>query len=567
MMKKLLFALALLTSTLQAQITVMPQGSGDIKFVPDGRVARLGNIAPAERPGQVVPLSQLQDTLFARIQAAGIPTGTAAAKDTGQSIGRLNPNGAVLANSAIVETSSTGRFITATKATGYNRDFGSGSTSVMQGNDLRVAAMYSAYLVIQDAITISFDTMNTMCCPVSNAWYKLIDAAVGTANPDSFPIYIQYLPSVGFSHGIGYMEMPDVPAYNLFPVIFNNIFNYIHEFRDPNRDILVRDLNFISGGLLTEGNAMKAAIHFTHMAYDGTIPQWQYINWDGATVNYNDDMVDLEYVSIKMDPSSTLTLDTTDGPEAINTTVYYMHQSLGSSVYIGGGTILLWIEVGQQASLIFGRHCRTGADQGLGPGSYYFQSDIHSNTAIGDSGEFNEYQWFKPWSTTIIGNAITANGPLVIGADANVMIGAHCTFNGMLNIYDHAVVAIPDNTTWGEAHIWGNDADLVGGSTLSLTLDVGADTTPDAVTVKYAGFTTITCTSSSITITTLQALRPNTVYEFIIANGKTITMDSGSFFKLNGGVDFVGNGTNGDRIILKTNANSSAAYEISRANY
>jgi len=60
--------------------------------------------------------------------------GTVASKDVGNAIGNIQENGAVLGNSAIVETDTTGKFITTSKNTAYNANFGTGNTDVARGD-------------------------------------------------------------------------------------------------------------------------------------------------------------------------------------------------------------------------------------------------------------------------------------------------------------------------------------------------------------------------------------------------------------------------------------------------
>ena len=60
--------------------------------------------------------------------------GTASSKDVGTAVGNLQENGAILNNSQTVETDATGKFITASKNTAYNKDFGTGSGQVAEGD-------------------------------------------------------------------------------------------------------------------------------------------------------------------------------------------------------------------------------------------------------------------------------------------------------------------------------------------------------------------------------------------------------------------------------------------------
>ena len=60
--------------------------------------------------------------------------GTASSKDVGTAAGNLQENGAVLNNSQTVETDATGKFITASKNTAYNANFGTGNTDVARGD-------------------------------------------------------------------------------------------------------------------------------------------------------------------------------------------------------------------------------------------------------------------------------------------------------------------------------------------------------------------------------------------------------------------------------------------------
>ena len=60
--------------------------------------------------------------------------GTVVSKDVGTAIGNIQENGAVLGNSAIVETDATGKFITTTKNTAYNKHFGTLNGEVARGD-------------------------------------------------------------------------------------------------------------------------------------------------------------------------------------------------------------------------------------------------------------------------------------------------------------------------------------------------------------------------------------------------------------------------------------------------
>ena len=60
--------------------------------------------------------------------------GTVVSKDVGTAIGNIQENGAVLGNSAIVETDATGKFITTSKNTAYNKHFGTLNGEVARGD-------------------------------------------------------------------------------------------------------------------------------------------------------------------------------------------------------------------------------------------------------------------------------------------------------------------------------------------------------------------------------------------------------------------------------------------------
>ena len=60
--------------------------------------------------------------------------GTVASKDVGTAVGNIQENGAILGNSQIVETDATGKFITTSKNTAYNKNFGTLNGEVAQGD-------------------------------------------------------------------------------------------------------------------------------------------------------------------------------------------------------------------------------------------------------------------------------------------------------------------------------------------------------------------------------------------------------------------------------------------------
>lgn len=77
--------------------------------------------------------SETNNTLDSFIQNK--PTlGTVASKNVGTAIGNIQENGAILANSAIVETDGTGKFITVSKNTAYNKNFGILNDTVARGD-------------------------------------------------------------------------------------------------------------------------------------------------------------------------------------------------------------------------------------------------------------------------------------------------------------------------------------------------------------------------------------------------------------------------------------------------
>jgi len=429
-------------------------------------------------------------------------------------------------------------------------------------------------VTIGDLVSVSFN-------PLPGRLYKITDADA-INNPRSFPVYIFCDPEKYFGTGKAFIDIPG--TFNLCPIIYNVTFDRIHEFYDPFRDIKARDLNSLTGGLLVEGNCIKAAIEFTYMCYAGGLPQWQYINWDGATVNFPDDISDLEYVSVKLEPSSILTLggSGSDVSEGI-TTIYYGHLHPGAELRIGYGTILLWQDIGQHSVVEYGKW-NIGRNQGLGEGCYYLSTGQHCIFTTGDSCVLDSnYITMGDNATLVLGNSANVTKPLVVGEKSKLQLGRDAeitgnivinscgslvagdsfTLTGNLSIEDFVyVTSIPDNTTWGSGTIRRD------GSTLALTLNVLTSTTPDATTIKWAGNNTLTCTNSSISLTSFTgSLRSNCYYEFTAATGKTITFSDGSYFNMAGGSNFVCNGTNGDKIIFKTNSDATKMLEVLRANY
>ena len=60
--------------------------------------------------------------------------GTVASKNVGTAIGNIQENGGILGNAEIVETTATGKFITASKNTAYNQNFGTANSEVARGD-------------------------------------------------------------------------------------------------------------------------------------------------------------------------------------------------------------------------------------------------------------------------------------------------------------------------------------------------------------------------------------------------------------------------------------------------
>lgn len=437
---------------------------------------------------------------------------------------------------------------------------------------LRASAQF-----IPSAIPISVDTVAYMT-GVNGQWYKIIDADLAN-NPDSFPVYIDWRGDAGFAHQEGLMELPC--AFELCPVKWSTAFLRINEFRDIPRNIWVRDHDGNTGGLNVSGNAIKAAIRFTDMAYQGGLPQWQDIQWDGCSVNYPDDIFDLEYVTLQCDPSSVLILgDSSLGTSESNTTLYYAHLSRHAQLKVGYGSILVYQLLGIHANVEYGKYCYMGRNQGLGVGTYYSNFGMHSQFICGDSANFDStYIVVKDAGKVSIGKNFYSSRPIVVGeqsrltlgdnstVNANMLInscasfiaGKNFTLNGHLSVEDFVYINnVGDSVTWTGGTVRRD------GSTVLFSWNVGSDTTPDAAKVKW-GNSAISCDGDTLTITSVSGLRSNCEYEYTAAGGKTIIFQNSSFFKMQNGVDFICSGA--DRIRFKTNTGATMAHEIIRTNY
>lgn len=86
--------------------------------------------------------------------------GTASSKNVGTAVGNIQENGANLGNSQTVETDGAGKFITATKNTAYNANFGTGNTNVARGDASYSKADTYTQTQINTALNAKENTVN-----------------------------------------------------------------------------------------------------------------------------------------------------------------------------------------------------------------------------------------------------------------------------------------------------------------------------------------------------------------------------------------------------------------------
>jgi hypothetical protein len=99
-------------------------------------------------------------------------------------------------------------------------------------------------------------------------------------------------------------------------------------------------------------------------------------------------------------------------------------------------------------------------------------------------------------------------------------------------------------------------------SSFTAVFDCGSSTTPDLASVAgFAGDITVQCSGTALSPTFFDNMLPDFEYKIKIDSADTFTFVAGSYFKLQGGANYVADGSKDDFLVIKTNSNNTKAVQ------